>query len=98
MNPVPITASLHFDDVQSLFRVECSRLDPKGGGAFDVNKVIELIQTVATLVEVVAIIADFLSGIPPTTQSGPTDAIIGDWRGLADWAAARAGGTFTPAH
>lgn len=94
--PVPITARVHYDDIQKEYRLVAAREDPESGAPFDVNEVIRLVETFATLVELVAFLLDFMSGISPTSTTGPASDAIGSWETLARYAATRAGGSFTP--
>jgi len=98
MNQVPIVGRVHYDDVRNNYRVVATRLDQRGTGPWDVNRVIELLEQAATLIEAITILLDFLSGLPPSTEAAPTEAVIGNWTVLAEYAAKRAGGTYTAAH
>lgn len=95
-NPIPITARIHYDDIQKEFRLVASREDPKTGASFSVNEVIKIINEFATLVELIAFLVDFFAGMAPTGTLGPESSVTGDWTQLATWAAERANGDFKP--
>lgn|SRR5690349_20868579 len=96
--PVPITARLHYNDETKVFRLVARRLDPRAGGTFSVNDFVELVLKFGTLVELIAALVDFFAGLSPTGGAAPESSVVGDWGALADYAAKRAGGTYTPAH
>lgn len=94
--PVPITARIHYDDERKLYRLAARREDPRSADPFSSNENIEIIEKFLTLLELLAVLADFFSGVGPTGTTGPISTPIGSWADFAKWAALRAGGSFTP--
>ena len=95
-SPIPVSARIHFDDIQKEFRLVASREDPKTGTTFSVNELVEVIDKFTTLVQLVAFLLDFMSAVAPTATLGPEAPVIGDWTELAIYAASRADGDFKP--
>ena len=95
-SPIPVAARIHFDDIQKEFRLVASREDPKTSALFSTNELIEVIDKFTTLIQLVAFLLDFMSAVAPTGGLGPESEITGSWATLAEYAAARAGGTYAP--